>query len=361
MIRSVVQASQVLLVFQSSSQSLSFQDVVAMTAIPRNACNRLLYTLQECGLIESAGEHRYRLSAGSRPAKRMRIGYGSQGQDCSFSRAVLKSLQLAAEQNAIELLVVDNRYAAKAALRNAEKLARERIDLAIEFQSNEAIAGEVAGKFRSQNVPMIAVDIPHPGAIYFGTDNYQGGLLAGRELGSWTKRHWGGTADRLLLVGMTRAGWCVRTRLRGLEDGIKESLGSSAPPITALDGDGQFEISLNAVRQYLRSAKDQRILVAAANDSSALGVLRAFEEAGRSNQCAVIGYNGEWDARAELREPRTRLIGSIALFPEQYGPKLIRLASDMLANRPVSSAYFVKHSFITSENVDRFYPNDHLL
>ncbi|MBV9223505.1 MAG: IclR family transcriptional regulator, partial [Acidobacteriaceae bacterium] len=53
--------------------------------------------------------------------------------------------------------------------------------------------------------------------------------------------------------------------------------------------------------------------------------------------------------------------GSIALFPEQYGPKLIRLASDMLANRPVSSAYFVKHSFITSENVDRFYPNDHLL
>jgi ribose transport system substrate-binding protein len=360
-IRSVAQASQVLLAFQANSRPLGLQDLAAMTALPGTVCSRLLYTLHECGLIESAGEHLYRLTAIRSPVRRTRIGYGSHGQDCSFSWAVLKSMQVAAKQNDVELFVVDNRYAANSALRNAEKLVREGIDLAIEFQPDEKIAGEVAGKFRSQNVPMIAVDVPHPGAVYFGADNYRSGLLAGRELGLWTKQHWGGMADRLLLLAMTRAGWSTRTRLRGMEDGIKECLGPSTPPVVALDGDGQFGISLSVIRNHLRGANDERTLIAAATDSSALGALRAFEEAGRSSRCAVIGYNGELDARTELREPRTRLIGSIALFPEQYGPKLIRLASDMLADRPVSPAYFVKHVFLNAENVDKFYSNDHLL
>jgi ABC-type sugar transport system substrate-binding protein len=29
-------------------------------------------------------------------------------------------------------------------------------------------------------IPMIAIDIPHPGATYFGANNYGAGLLAGR-------------------------------------------------------------------------------------------------------------------------------------------------------------------------------------
>ena len=34
---------------------------------------------------------------------------------------------------------------------------------------------------------MIAIDIPHPGATYFGANNYQAGLLAGHYLARWAK------------------------------------------------------------------------------------------------------------------------------------------------------------------------------
>ena len=105
----------------------------------------------------------------------------------------------------------------------------------------------------------------------------------------------------------------------------------------------------------------ERILVGAANDSSALGAARAFQEAGRASTCAIVGQNAEPDARADLREPRTPLIASVGYFPEKYGDGLIRLALDILARRPVPPAVFAKHQIITRENVDHFYSNDALM
>jgi len=128
-----------------------------------------------------------------------------------------------------------------------------------------------------------------------------------------------------------------------------------------VDGDGQFRTSLECIRKHLRTSKAKRVLVGAATDSSALGALRAFQEAGRAGDCAVVGHNAEPDGRAELREPRTRLIGSVAYFPEKYGAGIIRLALDILARKPTPPAMFIRHLLITPENVDHFYPNDTLM
>jgi ribose transport system substrate-binding protein len=74
-----------------------------------------------------------------------------------------------------------------------------------------------------------------------------------------------------------------------------------------------------------------------------------------------VGQNAEPEARAELRQPRTRLIGSVAYFPEKYGEGLIHLALDILARKPTPPAVFIKHKFVTPENVDHLYPNDNLM
>jgi ribose transport system substrate-binding protein len=60
--------------------------------------------------------------------------------------------------------------------------------------------------------------------------------------------------------------------------------------------------------------------VGAINDPSALGALRAFEEAGRTRNCAVMGQNASPEGRAEMRQKHTQMIGSVAYFPERYGP-----------------------------------------
>ena len=71
--------------------------------------------------------------------------------------------------------------------------------------------------------------------------------------------------------------------------------------------------------------------------------------------------NLKFAARLLRRNPGTRLIASVAYFPEKYGDGLLRLALDILSRKPVPPAVFTTHQVITGDNVDHFYPNDSLL
>jgi ribose transport system substrate-binding protein len=362
-VQSVVHAAQILGAFQSAGEALRLRDVVARTGFGKGMCFRLLHTLHHCGLLEKVDASRFRLVSEVRRRRRHRIGYAAQGQDISFSREVHESLQRAAEAEDIELIVLNNRYQPKVALKNAEQLVREHVDLVIEFQTDEAIAPEIASKYLEAGIPLVAIDIPHPGATYFGANNYQAGLLAGRHLGHCARGRWNGEADEVLLIELTRAGSLVHARMSGVRAGLREALreGIDACPVVSLDGDGQFKTALERVRRHLRASKARRVLVGAANDASALGAVRAFQEAGRAGTCAIVGQNAEPDARAELREPRSPLVASVGFFPERYGDGLIRLALDILSKKQMPPAVFTRHQLITSENVDHFYANDVLL
>ncbi len=362
LVKSLVHAASILQAFQSPGEVLRLRDVVERTGFGKGMCFRLLHTLHHCGFVEKIDERNYRLMAVIRPRKRFRIGYASQGQDSSFPREVHAGLLRAAERERLELIVVDNRYQPKVALRNAQHLIKERVDLVIEFQTDEAVAPAIASKYLEAGIPLIAIDIPHPGATYFGANNYQAGLLGGRYLGKYAHTCWNGDVDEVLILELARAGALVGARSKGIVAGLKETLhlGDSVRVIS-LDGDGQFKASLEKVRRYIRMSKARHVLVGAANDPSALGAVRAFQETGREATCAVVGQNAEPDARQELRSARTPLVASVAYFPERYGSGLVRLALDILSRKPVPPAVFTRHQIITAENVDHFYPNDSLV
>jgi ribose transport system substrate-binding protein len=362
MVKSLVHAARVLESFQAAGDVLRLRDVVERTGFNKGMCFRLLYTLHQCGFLDKVGENHYRLASEVRRRRLYRIGYAAQGQDTSFDREVRLGLARAAEREHIELLVVDNRYQPKIALRTADYLIKEQVDLIIEFQTDEMIAPAIGSKYMQAAIPFIAIDIPHPGATYFGANNYQAGLMGGHHLGRWAKRHWGGEVDEVLLIELHRAGSLPKARMRGMSAGIAEIIRLTERCRTvSLDGDGQFQTALERVRKHLRESKAKHVLVGAANDSSALGALRAFQEAGRASECAIVGHNAEPEARTELRTPQTRLIASVAFFPEKYGDGLIRLALDILARKAVPPAVFIGHQVITPENVDHHYPNDSLL
>jgi ribose transport system substrate-binding protein len=168
--------------------------------------------------------------------------------------------------------------------------------------------------------------------------------------------------DEILLIELLRAGSLPKARIRGILAGLAEVMRIPESCETlSIDGDGQFQASLERVRKHLRESKGKRVLVGAANDPSALGTLRAFEEAGRAGECAIVGQNAEPEAREELRTARSRLVASVGYFPEKYGDGLLRLAFDILGRKPVAPAVFTNHQIITPDNVDHYYPNDSLL
>jgi ribose transport system substrate-binding protein len=361
LVKSVVHSSRLLSAFRMPGETLTLREISARSGLPKTMAFRLLYTLEKCGMIEKVGENLYQSCVRPWKQRLYRLGYAAQGTDYQFCNEVTASLQHAAAAEGIELICVDNRYSAKVAQRNADFLVREKVDLVIEFQTDEEVAPIVAAKYRDANIPLIAIDIPHPGATYYGANNYEAGLIAGRYLGRWVKENWNSEVEEFILLELDRAGQLPRMRLTGMLVGLNLALPSAKNcRITRLDGDGELGPSFEATRKHLRTTHSRRVLVGAINDPSALGALRAFEEAGRADSCAVMGHNASPEGRAELRRPLTRLLGSIAFFPERYGDDLIRVSLDILNHRPVPPAVFVEHKLVTPTTVDHFYPNDSL-
>jgi ribose transport system substrate-binding protein len=360
-VQSILHAARVLSAFRSTAEVLRLRDIVVRTGFKRAMCFRLLYTLHECGMIEKVRDHEYRsLITRVRP-QRYRLGYANYSPDSSFAQEVTDGLVRACQIEGLELIRVDNTDDREAAFRNAERLVKERVDLAIEFQAVEAAAPIVASKFRAAGIPLIAVDIPHPGAIYFGADNFEAGSLAGRCLGQYAKQHWQGVVDEIIMIEAAQAGVVASMRVDGMRSALREVLpNSSSCPVISINGRGSFKTTLAQVRKHLRTSTARRILVGASNDPGALGALRAFQEIGRSRDCVVVGHSAEPDVRVEMRQPHTRLIGSVAYFPEKYGEHIVRLALDMLSGTTTPPAVFMKHRLITPQNVNHSYPNDSL-
>jgi ribose transport system substrate-binding protein len=362
LVKSVVHSSRVLTAFRASGEALPLREIAARSGLPKSMTFRLLYTLERCGMLEKVGENLYRSSLRPFKQRLYRLGYAAQGTDYQFSKEVSAGLERAAAAEGVELISVDNRYNPKIAQRNADVLVRERVDLVIEFQTDEQIAPIVAAKYRDANIPLIAIEIPHPGATYFGANNYEAGLIGGRYLGRWAKQRWDGEVDEIVLVVLKRAGSLPQMRMTGMLVGMKEVCPHlEQRRVTYLDGDGMLGDSFEAMRRHLRTSRSRRILVGAINDPSALGALRAFQEAGRTEACAIVGHNASPEGRTEMRQAGTRLVGSVAYFPEKYGAEILRVALDILHHRAVPPAVFVKHQMVTPDNVNHVYPNDELM
>lgn len=359
-IQAVVRAVAILNSFTSTSEVLDLRVIAARANLHKATAFRLLETLVETRLLERAGKQGYRSSVQMSRSRRFRIGYASQSNLLPFTATVTDSLIVAANAANVDLLIANNEFSPRVALQNADKFIAEKVDLVIDSQINVAVAAQIAAKFSDARIPFIALDIPHPGAVYFGADNYKAGRMAGRYLAKWAIRHWKSNPEQLILLGVDAAGPLLNARLTGIVDGIVELLpdGRTIPTHHYDTKGGQFEATLDMVRKHLRRRRPERALVGAVNDSTALAALHAFREAGLERACAVAGQDGSLAARDEMRRSSSRLVCSVAYFPETYGARIIQLALEILKHKPVAPAVFVQHEIITPENVNKIYPND---
>lgn len=361
-VQAIHRACQLLRALGDRGEAARLRDLVARTGLHKATASRLLRTLAQEGLVERVGAISFRSLVRVPARSAFRIGFATRGTDTPFSRTVTESVQRAAEEAGFELITVSSHRSPRAALRNVETLVREAVQLVIEFQSHERLAPAISSRFLAAGIPVIAIEIPHPGATFFGANNYQAGLLGGRALGRWILEQWSGKLDHILLLEEEAAGPLVKLRVDGMLAALRESLPSAErAAISDINGRGSMEACFEAVRRHLRHSPPRLTAILAGNDPMAVGAIRAFEEAGRARQCAAIGQNASLEARIELRRRGTPLVGSVAYFPERYGDEAIRLARAILTGKPAPPAVFTKHELLTPANVDRIYPLDSVL
>jgi len=343
-------ALDVIELLEQDNALLSLEDVYQRTNISKTSVYRILKTLVHRGYLAQTPNGLYRLV--SRP-RRLRFGFAVQSAEMPFSEAVAQSVTAAAAASGVELLMLDNRYDSKVAVSNAEEFVEKRVDLVLEFQVEEAVAPRVAHIFKKADIPLVAIDVPHPNATYFGVDNFEVGYEAASVLVQYALRKWKGKVDRVVGVGFSEAGSFVQNRIAGAFDGIRERCKDLTPDrFVQIDGRGMREASRKAMGEFLRGGRaGEHVLVAAANDTSALGVLDAVREAGQEANFAIVGQDCIPEVLEEMRKGSSAIVGSISHEPETYGPRLIQLGISILRGYTVPPYNYVHHRAVTPETL----------
>jgi ribose transport system substrate-binding protein len=194
---------------EQNNAAVTLEDVYQKTQISKTSVYRILKTLVHRGYVAESQNGEYRLV--SRP-RRLRFGFAALSGEMPFSVAVSESVSAAALAAGIELITLDNRYDPDAAIQNAEEFVAKRVDLVLEFQIEEAVAPRVAHIFKNADIPLIAIDVPHPNSTYFGVDNFEAGYEAGVLLAQFAQRSWKGKVDWVLGVGFAEAGSFIQSR-----------------------------------------------------------------------------------------------------------------------------------------------------
>ncbi len=279
--------------------------------------------------------------------KPIRIGFANLNDEVAFSMAVRQSLVRAAATHKIDLLLTDNREDGVTALANVEYFIAEKVDLVVEFNLDARYGNVLMERLRAAVIPVIAIDIPLPGATFVGVDNYKAGLMAGSLLGCYAIQQWGGRVDKVLSLDLPLSGVIPGTRMQGQLDALRELISIDDDDIIHLDSKNSFEQSRQTVAEVLPALKAaERIVVLCINDETALGAQTAFEEAGSGQRMITVSLGADQVGLTALQKLDSRIIGAVAFFPEQYGETIISTALQILGGKPTPPAICTQHLLI---------------
>jgi ribose transport system substrate-binding protein len=277
------------------------------------------------------------------------------------------SMRRAAEAHGVELLLLNNEYPSTSKpIENAETCVQRGADVVISFNVFSEIAPAIMNKYNEAKIPVVAVDVAHPGSVFYGADNCRTGELAGEFAVQWAKdNNW--PLDQLqVIAGVDPAvGGAPACRNTGFIDAVKAALpdlpAGNYHNLDLRSGElGPLAGAIAATTDWMTANPGAKYIIATSiNDDRAYGMAQAMTQAGRGDSKVdgiVIGKNGEKIALDAVRADNTPLVGSVSFFGERYGDDLVALALDVLAGKPVPSIVSVGHEVVSKANIDALYP-----
>jgi ribose transport system permease protein len=151
---------------------------------------------------------------------------------------------------------------------------------------------------------------------YIGSDNFEGGRVAGRALGAALH----GRGEVAIIEGISGHETADQRRL-GFLDGLEAFPGIG---VVASQTANWERARAYTVAENLLQAHPEIDAIFAANDEMALGALEAVAAARRLDHVKVVGFDAIPDALANIRTGR--LLGSVAQFPSEMGRLGVRHA-----------------------------------
>ncbi|UCF16992.1 MAG: substrate-binding domain-containing protein, partial [Phycisphaerales bacterium] len=199
-------------------------------------------------------------------------------------------------------------------------------------------AGEGVKKAHEAGVPVFTFDVQVTDeqakdmiVSHIGSDNYQGGLLAGESMMKVT-----GDTGKIALITFPEVTSCI-LRVNGFKDYLKEH-NSKLEIVTELSGKGERSAGYSVATEILTAHPDI-VGIFAINDPSGLGAYAAVQKANRTEQVTVIAFDASPAGKQAVFEKK--LYDSPQQFPRKMAKGTVEAFIKHLSGDEVSKKNFI--------------------
>jgi ribose transport system substrate-binding protein len=277
-----------------------------------------------------------------------------------FSVPIHKGIYNLAKLAGLKVIYCDNAFKTDQAINCAEQLSARKPDFAIESNWQGGVAPAVSRIWDKAHIPMVNIDVWHPDGIFFGANNYESGMIAGKAAGTFAKKQWGCKDLWLFLGEHKEEGAAADLRLSGFADGVQEICGALPSKQIAREvmAAGTADQAITVSTDWLTGhPQATHILSTTIDDERSTGVAKAFVATRRDGYAVGQGCDTVGIAAVKSATPsKNRYLGCVAFFPDKYPTYLVPIALDVLQGKPVPQEIHIAHKFLTHATIGKYYP-----
>jgi ribose transport system substrate-binding protein len=266
-----------------------------------------------------------------------RVAFVMKTLNHPFFLDMQRGAQEAADRAGIQLVVqaAERELDVEKQMQIIENLLQTGIKVLIVTPSGSREIASAIVKANRAEVPVILVDTrvdPKAAAdnqlkiaSFIGSDNYEGGRLAGEYLAKAT----GGKARIAVLEGIP-GHETGDSRLRGFRDALQKHPGMTI--VASQPANWERDQGFTVFQNMLQAHADIDALFAC-SDLMALGAVEAIAAAGRSGRIRVVGFDALDDARKAIAAGQME--ASMAQSPRDMGRLAVEAAARLLKSEPI--------------------------
>lgn len=245
-----------------------------------------------------------------------------------------------------EIILTDGQNNSAKQTSDVEDLIQRGVDLMILVPVQAEPLSPVAKKVMDAGIPLILIDrtiSTDDYTAYTGGDNRMIGEIAADFLAEKI-----GGKGKLAIIQGTLGTSATNERQEGFLAKMEEY--PDIEIISDLTADYKRDQAMKVMEDLLQ-ANSELDAVFCHSDNMTLGALQAIEAAGRQNEIAIIGADGQKEVFDKIKE--NDLVASI-IYP-MGGAEAITLAEKILAGETVEKVNLIPVTLVRSENVEELY------
>ena len=252
------------------------------------------------------------------------IGYSAMSLKNPFFVVISNSLTKAGKENGYKVITTDADSDVNKQANQIENFISQNVDAIVLNPTDRLAIGSAIKKANEAGIPVFTCDLQCVSegieiAGHIGTDNFQGGELAGKAMIELL----GDEGGEILVLDFKQANSCV-LRVNGFKKVIdahnKDRKSGQIAIVSEINGGGDQDIGYKATVDSLKAHPDLQA-VFAINDPSALGAWQAIHEVQKTDVIRIVGFDGAKAGKQAILEGK--IYADPIQFPKKMGVEIL--------------------------------------